>query len=98
MFVHSVYFWLREDSSPQQVAAFRKGLEALRPVESVKAMYIGAPAATDRPIIDRSYSFALTVVFADPAGQEVYQVHPLHKQFVQSFSSFWRKIVIYDAV
>jgi hypothetical protein len=56
------------------------------------------PAATDREIIDRSYSYALVVSFADEAGHEAYQVHPVHDRFREQCGGSWKKIVIYDAV
>jgi len=97
MLVHSVFFWLRKGLAEEQRRAFQHGLESLKPIEAVQALYIGTPAATDGPIIDRSYSVALTVLFRDKAGHGAYEVHPLHKDFVRDFSSFWERIIIYDA-
>jgi hypothetical protein len=97
-FVHAVYFWLRPDLTVQQRDAFVRGLQSLRAIETVRAGWIGVPAATDRPIIDRSYSYALTVVFADDAGHEAYQVHPVHDRFREEFGSFWTRVQIYDSV
>lgn len=97
-FVHSVYFWLRPDLSAEQREAFVRGLQALRGIETVQHGWIGVPAATDRSIIDRSYSYALTLVFADDAGQEAYQVHPVHDRFREEFGDFWTRVQIYDSV
>ena len=97
-FVHSVYFWLRPDLTTQQREAFVRGLEALRGIETVQHGWIGVPAGTDRPIIDRSYSYALTLAFADDAGQDAYQVHPVHDRFREQFGDFWTRVLIYDSV
>ena len=97
-FVHSVYFWLRPDLSAQQREAFVRGLESLREIENVQHGWIGVPADTDRPIIDRSYSYALTLVFADDAAQEAYQVHPVHDRFRADFGDYWTRVQIYDSV
>jgi hypothetical protein len=97
-FVHSVYFWLRPDLSAEQQQAFLQGLQSLRGIENVQHGWIGAPAATDREIIERSYSYALTLVFADDAGHEAYQVHPVHDRFRQEFGDFWTRVLIYDSV
>ncbi len=97
-FVHSVYFWLRPDLSTEQREAFVRGLRALRGIETVQYGWIGVPAATDRPVIDRSYSHALILVFADAAGQETYQVHPVHDRFREEFAGFWTRVLIYDSV
>ena len=97
MFVHSVYFWLKPGLGERQVAAFRGGLESLAKAPTVTALYVGTPAATDRPIIDRSYSFALTVVFHDKAAHDAYQTDPVHLAFVDQFGSCWDRVLIYDA-
>ncbi|MBO0721362.1 MAG: Dabb family protein [Blastocatellia bacterium] len=97
MFVHSVYFWLKPDLTEEQHATFRERMRALSAIESVRQCYIGPPAATDRPVIDRSYSCALIVVFDDQQGHDHYQDHPIHDRF-RECSNLWSKILIYDAL
>lgn len=98
MFVHAVYFWLRNDLTEKEKSEFVKGLASLTTIESVGQAHVGVPAATDREIIDRSYSYALTVVFPDKAAHDAYQVHPTHDKFRDSCSRFWSRIQIYDSV
>ena len=98
MFVHAVYFWLREDLSEQDRATFVELLHALTTIEDVHQGYIGQPADTDRPIIDRSYSWAEILVFRDRAAHDRYQVHPTHRRFVEQCATFWHRIVIYDSI
>lgn len=98
MFIHSVYFWLKPHLTAEQRAQFWAGVRSLTQIESVTQSYVGTPAATDRPIIDRSYSCALVVVFDDEAGHEAYQVDPIHDRFRQECALFWMKVQIYDAV
>jgi hypothetical protein len=98
VFVHAVYFWLRPDLSAEQREAFVGGLRALRGIETVRHGWIGVPAATDRPIIERTYSYALTLVFVDEAGHDAYQVHPVHDRFRDEFADFWSRVLIYDSV
>ena len=98
MLVHTVYFWLKPELTAAQRADFRKGVESLGGIKAVKAIYVGTPAkTTKRPIIDDSYSFALTVVCADVAGHDAYQVHQIHDKFRTECAPFWAKVVIYDA-
>jgi hypothetical protein len=97
MFVHAVYFWLKDDLSEADRQKFVRGVESLRTIESVHACYIGTPASTDRPIIDRSYSYALIVVFTDLAAHDAYQVHPIHDRFRDECSNLWKRVVIYDS-
>ncbi len=98
MFVHSVYFWLKPALTPAQRDQFWAGVRSLGTISSVKASYIGTPAATDRPIIDRSYSCALVVVFDDEVGHEAYQVDALHDCFRLECAALWERVLIYDAV
>lgn len=98
MFVHAVYFWLRDDLREQERITFLEGLESLTTIEAIEHAYIGVPADTDREIIDRSYSSSLVVVFADQAAHDEYQRHPTHDEFRDNCSGFWKKVQIYDSV
>jgi hypothetical protein len=70
----------------------------LTSIESVRVGYVGVPASTDRPIIDRSYSCALVIIFDDDAGHDIYQSHPVHDKFRDECAPLWSKVLIYDAV
>lgn len=96
MFTHCVFFWLKDDLSPAKVREFEAGLRALTTIPSVLHGFVGKPAATDRPIIDRTYSYGLTVVFKDLAGHDAYQDHPTHTPFRDVASAACKKIQIYD--
>ncbi|MHB9129495.1 MAG: Dabb family protein [Armatimonadota bacterium] len=98
MFIHAVYFWLKEDLTSDEREAFVRGLQSLAAIEEIVRLHIGIPAATDRPVIDRTYSYALIVEFASPAGQDAYQGHPLHTRFVQECAQYWTRVQIYDSV
>ena len=98
MLVHTVYFWLREDLSSDEVEAFRKGLAELGKIASTEAVYVGQPAETpDRPVIDKTYSFGLTVLLKGIEQHDEYQDDPIHEHFVNTFKSFWTRVQIYDA-
>lgn len=98
MFVHSVYFWLRDDLSSAAKAKFVDGIRSLTTIDVVQMGFIGVPAATNREIIDQSYSYALVLSFATAADQDAYQVHPVHDAFRENCGGSWKKIVIYDAI
>lgn len=98
MFVHAVYFWLRPDLTADETARFDAGVRALREIPTVRHGWIGVPAATDRPIIERSYSRALVLVFDDAAGHDVYQTHPVHDRFRAECASCWTEVRILDSV
>lgn len=98
MFVHSVFFWLRPDLGAEERRVFVQGVRALAELPSVRHGWAGVPANTDRPIIERGYSYALTVVFDDEAGHDEYQVHPVHDRFREECGAFWTRVLIYDSV
>jgi len=98
MLVHTVFFWLNKDLPGDKITEFRMGLETLTKIESAEAVYIGTPAATaERPVIDTSYDFCLTVVCKDVAAHDQYQIDPRHKAFIEQFKDCWKKVKIYDA-
>lgn len=96
MFVHNVYFWLKKDLTAEQLEMYRNGLKSLTTIGSVQSAFIGIPASTDRPIIDRTYSYALILVFKNKEAHDAYQVHPIHDRFRENCSTFWSDIKIYD--
>jgi len=99
MLIHSVYFWLKPELTAAQRADFRRGLETLAGVKSLESIHIGSPAPiAPRPVVDSSYSFALTCVFRDVAGHDAYQTDPLHQAFLANFRASWTKVQIYDAI
>ena len=98
MFVHAVYFWLRKDLTAAQLEQYAEGLESLCRIEGVRNGYIGVPAPADRPVVERGYSRALVLIFADQAAHDAYQDHPVHDRFRQQCGTFWTTVRIFDSV
>lgn len=97
MVIHSVYFWLADGLSVEDVEAFQKGLESLRAVETVASIHIGVPAKTEkRPVIDTSYDYALIILFQSIEAHDFYQTSAGHLAFVKNCGKFWKKVQIYD--
>ena len=67
-------------------------------IHVIKTKYIGIPVASDRSVVDSSYTFSLIVTFNDNADQEIYQSHPAHVDFVENNKSMWEKVVVYDSI
>lgn len=98
MLVHTVFFWLKPELTDAQRAEFRRGVESLGGIRAVEKIYVGTPAATERrPIIDASYSYALTVICHDLKGHDEYQADPIHDAFRNTYKSYWTRVQIYDA-
>lgn len=98
MFVHHVYFWLKNPNSSSDHAALLKGLQTLTKVETIQTVHIGVPADTNRPVIDTSYHFSLLLIFKNRQDQDVYQTHPVHLKFVEDCAHLWSRVIVYDSV
>jgi len=98
MIAHHVLFWLKAETTEAQKEAFKGGLQSLEDIEVVRNFHIGNPVPTiDRPVVDTTYTFSLILFFDDLAAHDVYQVHPIHKAFLDEFRIHFEKVVIYDA-
>ncbi|WP_299568707.1 Dabb family protein [uncultured Pedobacter sp.] len=97
MIAHHVLFWLKTDTTEEEKAAFLNGLKSLEDIEVVKSFHIGVPAPIERAVVDTTYTFSLILFFEDLAAHDIYQVHPVHKAFLDKFRVFFEKVVIYDA-
>ena len=96
---HHVFFWLKNPNSKEDLNKLIEGLRTLEKIESVRKIHIGVPASTEkRPVVDNSYSASELIFFDDVAGQDAYQVHPIHKKFVENYSHLWEKVIVYDSM
>jgi hypothetical protein len=96
---HHVFFWLKNPDSKEDLNKLLEGLRTLEKIESVRKINIGVPASTEkRPVVDNSYHASELIFFDDVAGQDIYQVHPIHKKFVEQYSHLWEKVIVYDSI
>ena len=97
MFVHVVYFWTKEgtpDLAKQQLVEDCR--KYLGDIPTVRHLWTGRPAMTPRDVVDNSYDVGLCVVLDDSAGHDVYQEHPLHKEFIARNKPNWKRVQVYD--
>ena len=99
MLVHTVLFWLHKNLLDDQLTEFRVGLERLKYIKVTEAVYIGSPAdTTPRPgVILKTYDFCLTVILKDIKAHDAYQIDPIHREFIETYSSYWKRVRVYDA-
>ena len=90
------YFTLKDDLSDEDRQRFDDGLTSLTTIDTVRHSFIGTPADTDRPIIDRAYTYGLVLTFDDVEGHDAYQVDPVHDAFRDTCSAFWSQVRIFD--
>lgn len=97
--LHHVFFWLKNPDSSVDRAKLIAGIKSLAAIETVRSFHVGVPASTEkREVVDNSYHVSELLGFDDVAGQDAYQVHPLHKKFVDEHQHLWSKVVVYDAL
>jgi len=95
--VHHVFFWLKNAGSEADRKQLIEGLKTLRAIKEVKQLLIGTPASTEkREVVDNSYDVSELMYFDNVEGQNAYQVHAIHKAFVEKYSHLWEKVVVYD--
>ena len=97
IFIHHVYFWLKNEDSKEDLDALIKGLQTLSSVQTIQQFHIGRPAATSREVIDGSYAASWMLVFKSKEDQDNYQVDPIHLNFVKECAHLWHKVVVYDS-
>ena len=96
VFVHTAYFWFKEGTSTERIAAFKASSEKLREIETVMGYFSGSPAPTTRPIIENSYDFAIVFLFEDLEAQNYYQEHPLHLELIEKHQDIWERVMVTD--
>ena len=96
--LHNVYFWLNEPQNPEARKQFEAAIDKLVKIDNIKMSHLGVPASTEqRDVVDHTYTYAMMLVFDSKEAQDIYQVHPLHEQFVEENSHLWEKVVVYDS-
>ncbi len=97
MFSHVVIFWTNP-AIPNATEELIAGAEKyLRPIPGVRLFHVGKMVTSPRPVVEQTYQVALNLTFDTQAAQDVYQVHPLHLEFVEKvFKTNCAKAVIYD--
>ncbi len=98
IFIHHVFFYLKNPESKEDKALLIEGLKKLSRAASIKDFHIGVPANTNRDVIEREYAVSWMLLFETAAAQDSYQVDPIHLKFVEECAHLWRKVVVYDTV
>ena len=97
-FVHHVFFWLKNPAVEADRLKPLEGLEKLSKVPQIRMVHIGAPASTNRAVIERGYSVSWLLFFESLEEEEIYQKHPIHLKFVEDYAHLWEKVIVYDSV
>jgi hypothetical protein len=98
LFIHHVFFYLKDPNNAQDEAKLLEGLHKLAKVPTIDYVHIGKPAPTSRSVIVRDYSYSWMCFFKNIIEEEIYQTHPIHLDFIKEYSHLWEKVVVYDSV
>lgn len=97
-FIHMVFFWLKNPENVNDRKAFENAMDKfLNTSVYAKNKHFGQPAATNRPVVDNSYTYCLKVTFNNMEEHDKYQVEPAHKLFIEEGSKLWDRVLIYDS-
>lgn len=98
VFVHQVYFWLKNPTNPDDQKKFLEGIELIKNCKTLQSFHVGKPAGTSRSVIDGSYSYSWLTIFKNAEDEQAYQVDPLHLRFVNEYQHLWSKVIVYDSI
>ncbi len=97
--LHTVFFWLKNDLSPENRDTFEKEILRLVEIPGIVRGFVGKPAPTEeRPVTDHSFDYSLTLQFKNLEDHEHYQKRcERHARFVNVCNSFWERVAVYDS-
>jgi hypothetical protein len=98
LFVHHVFFWLKKPVTHEIRVRFENALRTLVTVETIVDHHLGIPAATNREVIDSSYSYSLLLTFRNQVDQDIYQTHATHLNFIKECKEMWERVAVYDSI
>jgi len=89
--------WLKQDISNEQRDLIMSSAQQLADIPGVTHVRSGLPIASERSIVDDSFSFGITINLTSAAHINTYLQHPLHVNYVDThIKGKARKLLIYD--
>ena len=98
IFIHHVFFWLKEKDNKEHLQQLIEGLEKLTAIKTIKQYHIGVPADTNRDVVENTYSVSWLLFFENKDDEESYQTDSIHLAFVKNCSMLWKRVVVHDSV
>ncbi len=94
--IHTVLFWLKEDVTQAQRAAFEEGLKSLTKVGSVRKLFYGPPSGPSEKADDNPYDYALFVYFDNKEGLDLYSKDKTHLALIDKFKNSWERVQVFN--
>lgn len=97
--VHHVFFWLKNPNSKEDRDKLVAGVKTLSKIPTVRKLHVGVVASTEkREVVNNSWGVSELMFFSDLDGQQTYQTHPIHLEFIKNYSHLWEKVIVYDII
>lgn len=98
MLQHTVYFYLNDDVSQEEAREFESGLKELLEISAIYKSELGVPGDTDeRDVTDHSFAYSIFTWFENLEDYKTYDEHPDHLEFIDTYSSLWADVKVYDS-
>lgn len=98
MLQHTVYFYLKDDATDQQISDFEEGLKELLEIESIYKSELGVPGDTEsRDVTDHSFGYSIFTWFETMEDYKTYDEHSDHLQFIDTYNALWADVKVYDS-
>ena len=99
MTLHNVYFWVKPEATKEDLTKFEQGIrDFLAEVDEIAHFEVGIPAKTPkREVTNHDFAYSIFVHFDSVKDHDIYQEHPAHKIFIDSFSHLWSKVSVFDS-
>ena len=98
MLQHNVYFYLNEDVTDEQKEQFEDGLRELLSIEEIFKSEMGVPGNTaERDVTDNTFGYSIFTWFETMENYEIYAEHPVHLEFIDTYSDLWAEVKVYDS-
>lgn len=98
MLQHTVFFYLNDDVSAEEIEQFEAGLAKLLEIPEIYRSETGVPAGTaERDVTDHSYGYAIYTWFETMDDYKGYDEHPDHLEFIDTYNHLWAEVKVYDA-
>jgi len=95
--LHSVYFYFKPETDLETIVTQQDVIKTdFIKIEAIDQLMVGGPEGIIRDVVDNTYGTSLHAVVADREALQVYQEHPIHKDFLTRFKSNWAAVKIYD--
>lgn len=97
MLLHTVYFYLNEDATQEEIEKFEEGLRELLRIAEIHQSELGVPGKTEeREVTDHGFAYSIFTWFKTMEDYNIYAEHPNHIKFIDKYSHLWADVKVYD--